>query len=97
MQKERKLKLTEKTPSKSEYFSWINNTMEGSTEEHTLINLKFFNFLNEKYGVTLDVYALDAGNLDGAVSGYEKIDSKKIKEQFPSGYLPIVNKAKIIL
>ena len=33
----------EKTPSRSQYFSWINNTNEGSTETHTLINLEFFN------------------------------------------------------
>ena len=28
----------EKTPSLSQYFSWINNTNEGSTESQTLIN-----------------------------------------------------------
>ena len=30
------------TPSVPQYFSWINNTNEGSTEEQTLINLDFF-------------------------------------------------------
>ena len=35
--------------------------------------------MREKYGMVLDVYALDAGNLDGAIDGYEKIDSEKIK------------------
>ena len=38
-----KTKLTagadEKTPSRAQYFSWINNTNEGSTEAQTLINL----------------------------------------------------------
>ncbi len=96
MEKDKKLKLTQKTPSKSEYFSWINNTMEGSTEAHTLINLNFFNYLNKKYGLKLDIYAWDAGNLDGAVSGYEKSDSKKIKNQFPNGYAPLVEKAKLM-
>ena len=55
MGKDKKLKLTQKTPPKSEYFSWINNTMEGSTEAHTLINLNFFNYLNKKYGLKLGV------------------------------------------
>ena len=30
------------TPSIPQYFSWINNTNEGATEEQTLINLDFF-------------------------------------------------------
>ncbi len=92
--KEKILNVNEKTPSKSEYFSWINNTLEGATENHTLINLEFFKFLREKYGMVLDVYALDAGNLDGAIDGYEKIDSEKIKKQYPNGYAPLVKKAK---
>ena len=29
----------EKTPSKAQYFSWINNTNEGPTEAQTLINI----------------------------------------------------------
>ena len=32
----------EKTPSKAQYFSWINNTNEGATETQTQINLDFF-------------------------------------------------------
>ena len=32
----------ERTPSYSQYFSWINNTNEGSTEEQTMVNLEFF-------------------------------------------------------
>jgi len=31
----------ERTPSYSQYFSWINNTNEGSTEEQTMVNLDF--------------------------------------------------------
>lgn len=41
-----KTKLTvgadERTPSKAQYFSWINNTNEGSTEAQTLSNLDYF-------------------------------------------------------
>ncbi len=32
----------ENTPSIPYYFSWINNTNEGSTERQTMINLNFF-------------------------------------------------------
>ena len=31
--------ITEESPSRSEYFSWINNTNEGSTEAQTLANV----------------------------------------------------------
>ena len=31
------------TLSKAQYFSWINNTNEGTTETHTQINLEFLN------------------------------------------------------
>lgn len=52
----------EKTPSRSEYFSWLNNTGEGSTEKQTLNNLDFFKWLHDEYGMVLDIYAFDAGN-----------------------------------
>ena len=37
------------TPSIPQYFSWINNTNEGSTEEQTIINLEFFKWLRDRY------------------------------------------------
>ena len=43
----------ELTPSIPQYFSWINNTNEGSTEEHTLINLDFFNGISFYINLTL--------------------------------------------
>ncbi len=56
---EEKTKLTagadETTPSKSEYFSWINNTNESSTEKQALINLKYFEYLKKTYGMQLDI------------------------------------------
>ena len=39
----------ERSPSRSEYFSWINNTNEGATEKQTLINLEFFKWLQDEY------------------------------------------------
>ncbi len=84
----------ERTPSKSEYFSWINNTNEGSTEEQTLANLAYFKYLKDTYGMQLDIYAWDAGNLDGAEGTYERIDGEKITAQYPDGYGKVVDAAK---
>ncbi|MGN1078397.1 MAG: hypothetical protein ACI4ST_07755 [Candidatus Gallimonas sp.] len=84
----------EKTPSKSEYFSWINNTNEGSTEAQTLINLAFFRYLNRTYGMTLDIYAWDAGNLDGSCGTYETVTSSKLQMQYPHGYASVAEAAK---
>ncbi len=78
-------------PSRSHYFSWINNTNEGSTEAQTLINLRFFNMLNRKYGMKLDIYAWDAGNLDGSKKTYGTFESEKFLSQYPNGYKTIVD------
>ena len=84
----------ERTPSKSQYFSWINSTNEGSTEEQTIANLDYFRYLRDKFGMQLDIYAWDAGNLDGAGGTYESLDSPKLKKQFPRGYAPVGEVAK---
>ncbi len=85
----------ENTPSRSEYFSWINNTNEGSTEKQTLINLDFFKWLKDKYGMQLDIYALDAGNIDG--KGFcGNMDSKRFSKQFPNSFDFIFKKASSI-
>ena len=60
----------QKTPSVPQYFSWINNTNEGSTEAQTLANLDFFGWLKKEYGMQIRIYAWDAGNFDGASMGY---------------------------
>ncbi|MBR6807250.1 MAG: hypothetical protein IKM46_02590 [Clostridia bacterium] len=86
----------ERTPSKSQYFSWINNTNEGSTEEQTLKNLEYFRWLRDTFGMGLDIYAWDAGNLDGSNSTYETLDSQKLKSQYPNGYAPIAEAVKNI-
>ena len=57
--------ITERSLSKAEYFSWINNTNEGTTESQTLANLNFFEWLRQEYGMQLDIYAFDAGLIDG--------------------------------
>lgn len=81
------------TPSIPQYFSWINNTNEGSTEAQTLINLDFFKYLKDKYGMEIKIYAWDAGNFDGASGGYGDINGKKFHSQYPEGYKKVVEKA----
>jgi len=85
----------EQTPSRAHYFSWINNAWEGSTEAQTLINLDFFQWLHDEYGMQLDCYAFDAGNLD-TQGAYGSVDSKEFKQKFPGGFAPIAAKAKLL-
>ena len=82
----------EKTPSRSQYFSWINNTNEGPTEAQTLANLDFFKWLKDRYGMQLDIYAFDAGAIDGKNS-YGSMNSDRFKRQFPDGFGPVARKA----
>ena len=84
--------ITEETPSKSEYFSWINNTLEGTTHRQTATNLRFFEWLHRTYGMTLDIYAFDAGAVDGC-GYYGSTKSAKFKSQFPEGFSPLVRQA----
>ncbi len=83
------------TPSRSEYFSWINNTNEGPTEAQTLVNLDFFRWLREEYGMALDIYAFDAGAIDGK-RFYGNMDSERFRRQFPRGFGPIYEEAKAL-
>ena len=91
------------TPPQSHYFDWINSQYEGSTEQQTLANLNFFQWLNKEYGMKLDIYSLDVGNIDdgpytagvGRLIGYQygSMKSREFKEQFPNGFGPLVEKA----
>ena len=72
----------ERTPSKSQFFSWINSTNEGSNEAQTIANLNYFKWLRDEYGMQLDIYAWDAGNLDGSCGTYQTLESEKIKKQY---------------
>ena len=84
---------TERTPSRPQYFSWVNSTNEGSTEAQTLVNLDYFAWLRRTYNMRLEIYAWDAGNLDGARETYETFDSPKLLAQYPHGYGPIADAA----
>ncbi|UCD75641.1 MAG: hypothetical protein JSV91_01745 [Phycisphaerales bacterium] len=93
----------EATPARSHYFDWINSQYEGSTEEHTLINLDFFKWLHDEYGMALDVYSLDVGNIDDGPytagvgrlipAHYGSLDSIEFRQQFPRGFGPLVERA----
>lgn len=84
----------EKTPSIPQYFSWINNTNEGATEEQTLINLAYFKWLYDTYGMQIKIYAWDAGNLDGAGDTYaHPAETPKLLKQYPNGYKPSADAA----
>ncbi|MBB3699314.1 hypothetical protein KMW28_25665 [Flammeovirga yaeyamensis] len=85
--------ITEQTPSKSEYFSWINHTNEGPTEEQTVANLKFFQWLHDTYGMNLDIYAFDAGTLDGR-NYYGSMEDERFKKRFPHGFDLVYSEAK---
>ena len=82
----------ENTASKAQYFSWINNTNEGTTEKQTQINLDFFAWLKSEYGMQLDIYAFDAGAIDGK-RFYGSLGSKRFKRQFPYSFDSIYHKA----
>lgn len=96
-------RINETTPSKSIYFSWINHAWEGTDEYQTLTNLNFFKWLHDEYGMKLDIYLMDAGNLDEGPECTQKLfgdnkygsfDSKRFQKKFPNGLKPISELAK---
>ncbi|MDR1502885.1 MAG: hypothetical protein LBT43_10570 [Prevotella sp.] len=84
----------EKSISRAQYFTWINNTNEGTTDKQTLINLDFFEWLKKEYGMSLDIYAFDAGFIDGK-NFYGTMDSERFKRNFPNGLDQVYKKAEI--
>ncbi len=99
--------INEKTPSRSNYFDWINSEWPGSNQEKVLANLDFFEWLHKEYGMQLDIYHMDAGNIDrspgwipeakdyeeGKLLAYGHIDDARVREKFPDGFKSIVEKA----
>lgn len=93
----------ERTPSRSHYFDWINSQYEGSTESHTLTNLEFFRWMHDEFGMVLDIYSLDVGNIDDGPytagvgrlipAHYGTMESQEFRAQFPRGFGPLVEKA----
>jgi hypothetical protein len=83
----------ERTPSRAQYFTWINNCNEGTTEAQTKANLAFFQWLKDEFGMTLDIYAFDAGFIDGKEFSTTISQSDRFKRQFPNGLGPVVRAA----
>lgn len=83
----------EQSPSRSHYFTWINNTNEGPTVEHTKANMEFFQWMHDEYGMVLDIYAYDAGAVDGP-RYYGSPETRKFQQQFPHGFGPTAEWAK---
>ncbi|WP_155808746.1 hypothetical protein [Xylanibacter brevis] len=86
------LRLYDYMPARAEYFSWINNTNEGADEQQTLVNLNYFQWLKNTYGMQLDIYAFDAGAVDGS-RWYGTMDSERFKTHFPHSFDVINEKA----
>ena len=84
----------QQTPSRAQYFSWINNTNEGATENQTKANLACFQWLHDEFGMTLDIYAFDAGFVDGKNFSAILEKSERFKTQFPHGLGPLVRAAE---
>lgn len=84
---------SEKSPSRAQYSSWLNNTNEGATEAQTLINLDFFKWLHDTFGMQLEIYAFDAGLIDGK-RFYGSMDSERFRSKFPTGFGNVHSKAK---
>jgi hypothetical protein len=90
--------------SQSFYFDWISSQYEGSTEAQTLVKLDFFKWLHDEYGMALDIFSLDVGNIDDGpfTAGVGRLipdhlgtlESDEFKAQFPRGFSPICEKAK---
>jgi hypothetical protein len=91
------------TPSRSHFFDWINSQYEGTTARQTATNLDFFKWMHDEYGMNLDIYSLDVGNIDDGpyTAGvgrlipyhYGSMQSREFKDQFPEGFGPLADQA----
>jgi len=82
------------TPSLAQYFTWINSTVGGPTEELTLINMDFFQWMHDEYGMQLDIYAFDADVIDYRGPGSGSMKSERFKRNFPNSFDVVNEKAK---
>ena len=99
--------IYDKSPSVSYYFDWINSEWPGSHHQKILANLEFFQWMKDEYDMQLDLYLMDAGNLDqsphwveGAVSreeglqyAYGSVEGERFRRKFPDGIEPLFEKA----
>ncbi|MFN8254328.1 MAG: hypothetical protein U0W24_01485 [Bacteroidales bacterium] len=94
--------INEFTPSKSIYFDWINRNWFGSNEKKVEANLKFFKWLHDEYGMQLDIYLMDAADIDQGpncapdpgLPAYGSTETPWFKKRYPNGYGQLVELAK---
>ena len=80
------------------YFDWININWWGGNENKVTNNLRFFKWMHDEYGMKLDIYSLDASNVDNGPGcdwgekpyreeppRYGGIDSEWFKSKYPNG------------
>jgi hypothetical protein len=90
------------TPSKAIYFDWINRNWYGSNEQKIEANLKFFKWLHDEYGMQLDIYLMDAADIDQGpncasdigLPAYGSLETPWFQKRFPHGFGPLAELAK---
>jgi len=90
------------TPSKAIYFDWINRNWYGSNEKKIEANLKFFKWLHDEYGMQLDIYLMDAADIDQGpncapdigLPAYGSLETPWFQNRFPHGFGPLAELAK---
>lgn len=90
-----------KTPSVAMYFDWVNRNWRGSNETKALTGLDFFKWLDQDYGMKLDIFMLDAGVFDNGprcktIPGrpaYGDLNSPWFTKAYPNGLSAIYKKA----
>ena len=68
----------ENTPSRSDYFTWLNHKWEGPSQKQSVTNLKFFKWMHDTYGMQLDLYSGLAGSID-SIRYYGSLDTRDTK------------------
>ncbi len=94
--------IHEFTPSKAVYFDWINRNWYGSNQKKIEANLRFFKWMYDEYGMQLDIYLMDAGDIDqgpncanaNGLPTYGSLETEWFKKRFPDGFAPLVELAK---
>ena len=94
--------INESTPSKSIYFDWINHNWFGPNEKKVEANLKFFKWLHDEYGMQLDIYLMDAADIDQGpncapdpgLPAYGSTETPWFKNRFPNGFKHLAELAK---
>lgn len=94
--------INEFTPSKAVYFDWINRNWYGSNQNKIEANLRFFKWMHDEYGMQLDIYLMDAGDIDQGpncanshgLPAYGSLETEWFKKRFPDGFAPLVELAK---